>query len=113
MGNQILRNVNSSLRLMSMICFLSNSGSCLEWYSKLPCDDSSPDSYSVDSMESCSDDDDMALIQGSGTLAGVSCLFVPQNFVLVEFQIRDAVNRMGEAILVQVHCLRYDRGYHQ
>ena len=55
----------------------------------------------------------MASIQGSGTWAGVSCLFVPQNFVPVEFQIRDAVNRMGETILVQVHCLRYDWGWHQ
>ena len=57
---------------------------------------------------------DMAFIQGSGPLAGVSCLFVPQNeVVLVEFQIRDAVNRMGETILAQVRCLRYDRGYRQ
>ena len=98
---------------MRMICCLSDSGSCPEWYSKLPCDDPSPDLYSVDSLEFCSNDDDMALIQGSGMLAGVSCSFVPQNFVPVEFQIRDAINRMGETILVQVRCLRYDQGYHQ
>ena len=96
-----------------MICCLSDSGSCLEWYSELPCDDCSPDSYSIDSAESCSNDDDMALIQGSGMLAVVSCSFVPQNFVPVEFWIRDAVNRMGETILAQVRCLRYDWGYRQ
>ena len=56
---------------------------------------------------------DMASIQGSGTWAGVSCSFVPQNFVPVEFQIRDAVNRMGETILAQVRCLRYDQDYRQ
>ena len=56
---------------------------------------------------------DMASIQGSGTWAGVSCSFVPQNFVPVEFQIRDAVNRMGKTILAQVRCLRYDQGYSQ
>ena len=55
----------------------------------------------------------MLLIQGSGMWAGVSCSFVPQNFALVVFRIRDAVNRMGETILVQVQCLRYDWGYHQ
>ena len=87
-GNQILRNVNSSSLLTRMICCLSDSGSCPEWYSKLPCDDPSLDLYSVDSLESCSDDDDMASIQGSGTLAGVSCSFVPQNVVPVKFQIR-------------------------
>ena len=37
----------------------------------------------------------------------------PQIVVPVEFQIRDAVNRMGVTILVQVHCLKYDRGYRQ
>ena len=37
----------------------------------------------------------------------------PRIFVLVEFRIRDAVNRMGETILAQVRCLRYDRGYRQ
>ena len=112
-GNQILRNVNSSSRLTRMICCLSDSGSCPEWYFELPCDDSSPDSYSVDCLESCSDDADMASIQGSGMLAGVSCSFVPQNFVPVEFWIRDAVNRMGETILMQVRCLRYDWDYCQ
>ena len=96
-----------------MICCLSDSGSCLEWYSELPCDDSSPDSYSINYSELCSDDVDIASIQGSGTLAGVSCSFVPQNLVLVEFWTMDAVNRMGETILVQVRCLWYDRGYHQ
>ena len=101
----MFRNVNSSSRLTRMICILSGSDSCPEWYSELPCDDSSPESYS--------EVFDMASIQGSGTWAGVSCSFVPQNFVLVEFQIRDAVNRMGETILVQVRCLRYDRGYRQ
>ena len=88
-----------------MICILSDSGSSPEWYSELPGDDSSSESYS--------DVVDMASIQGSGTLAGVSCSFVPQNFVPVEFQIRDAVNRMEETILVQVRCLRYDQGYRQ
>ena len=105
MGNWICRNVNSSSRLTRIICVLSDSGSCLEWYSELPGDDSLSESYS--------DVFDMASIQGSGTWAGVSCSFVPQNFVLVEFQIRNAVNRMGETILAQVCCLRYDRGYHQ
>ena len=95
----------SSLRLARMICVLSDSGSCLEWYSELPGDDSSSESYS--------EVFDMAAIQGSGTLAGVSCSFVPQNFVPVEFWIRDAVNKMGETILGQVCCLRYDRGYRQ
>ena len=90
---------------MRIICFLSNSGSDLEWYSESDCDDSP--------SESCSDDFDIASIQGSGTLASVSCSFVPQNFVPVEFQIRDAVNRMGETILAQVCCLRYDWGYCQ
>ena len=112
-GNRILRNVNSSSLLIRMICCLSDSGSCPEWYSELPCDDSSLDSYSVDSSEFCSNDDDMASIQGSVTLAGVSCSFVPQNFVLVEFRIKDAVNRIGETILAQVRCLRYDQGYCQ
>ena len=112
-GNQILRNVNSSSLLTRMICCLSDSGSCLEWYSKLPCDNPSPDSYSVDSSELSSNDDDMASIQGSGMLAGVSCSFLPQNFVPVEFWIRNAVNRMGETILAQVCCLRYDWGYRQ
>ena len=107
------RNVNSWSRLRSMICCLSDSGSCPEWYSELFCDDSSLDSYSVDSSESCSNDVDMTSIQGSGMMTGVSCLFVPQNFVLVESQIRDAVNRMGETILAQVCCLRCDQGYHQ
>ena len=51
------RNVNSSSQLMSMICCLSDSGSCPEWYSELPCDASSLDSYSDDSLESCSDVD--------------------------------------------------------
>ena len=102
-GNQMFRNVNSSSLLTRMICFLSNSGSMLEWYSELFCDDSS--------SELCSEDCDMASIQGSRTWAGVSCSFVPQNFVLVKFQIREAVNRMGDTILAQVHCLRYDRGY--
>ena len=102
----MFRNVNSSLRLTRIICILSGSDSCPEWYSKLSGDSSSSESYS--------DVFDMASIQGSGTWAGVSCSFVPQNvFVLVEFQIRDAINRMGETILVQVHCLRYDRGYRQ
>ena len=42
-------------------------------------------------------------------------LFVctPEYFVPVEFRIRDAVNWMGETILAQVCCLRYDRVYHQ
>ena len=72
MGNRILRNVNSSSRLTRIICVLSGSDSCLEWYSELPCDDSPSDSYS--------EVFDMASIQGSGMLAGVSCSFVPQNF---------------------------------
>ena len=101
----MFRNVNSSSQLTRIICILSGSDSCLEWYSELPCDDSSLDSYSKVF--------DIASIQGSGTLAGVSCSFVPQNFVPVEFRIRDAVNRMGETILAQVRCLRYDRGYRQ
>ena len=105
----MFRNVNSSSQLIRIICFLSDSGSSPEWYSKFPCDDSSSDAY----YKECSDAVDMASIQGSGTWAGVSYSFVPQNFVPVEFQIRDAVNRMGETILVQVCCLRYDRGYHQ
>ena len=97
--------MNSSSRLTRMICVLSDSSSCLEWYSELPGDDSLSDSDS--------EVFDMASIQGSGTWAGVSCSFVSQNFVPVEFQIRDAVNRMGETILAQVRCLRYDRGYRQ
>ena len=101
----MFRNVNSSSRLIRIICFRSDSGSCPEWYSKLPGDDSSSELYS--------EVVDIASIQGSGTLAGVSCLFVPQSFVPVEFWIRDVVNRMGETILAQVHCLRYDRGYCQ
>ena len=109
MGNRILRNVNSSSQLIRMICFLSDSGSCPEWYSELCCDDSLSDLYSKED----SDVDDMASIQGSGTLAGVSCSFVPQNIVPVKFWIGNAVNRTGETILVQVRCLRYDRGYHQ
>ena len=42
-------------------------------------------------------------------------LFVctPKCFVPNGFQIRDAVNWMGETILAQVRCLRYDRGYRQ
>ena len=64
-------------------------------------------------MESLSDVCDIASIQGSGTWAGVSCSFVPQNFVLNEFRIRNAVNRMGETVLAQVRCLMYDRGYRQ
>ena len=101
----MFRNVNSSSRLTRMICVLSGSDSCPEWYSELPCDDSFSESYS--------EVFDMASIQGSGTWAGVSCSYVPQNFVPVGFWIRDAVNRMGETILVQVRCLRYDWGYHQ
>ena len=101
----MFRNVNSSLRLTRMICVLSDSGSCPEWYSKLPGDDSLSESYS--------DVFDMASIQGSGTWAGVSCSFVPQNFVPVECWIRDAVNRLGDTIQAQVCCLRYDRGYRQ
>ena len=97
--------MNSSSFPTRIICFLSNSSSDLEWYSKSDCNDSP--------LELCSEDCDMASIQSSGTWAGVSCLFVPQNFVPVEFQIRDAVNRKGETILAQVHCLRYDRGYRQ
>ena len=88
-----------------MICILSDSGSCLEWYSELLGDDSLPESYS--------EVFDMASIQGSGMWAGVSCSFVPQNFVPVEFRIKDAVNRMGKTILAQVRCLRYDQGYCQ
>ena len=57
MGNQILRNMNSSLRLTRMICCLADSGSCLEWYSELPCDVSVPDLYSNDSSEFSSGDD--------------------------------------------------------
>ena len=101
----MFRNVNSSSQLTRMICVLSGSDSCPEWYSKFPCDDSPSESYS--------EVFDMASIQGSGTWAGVSCSFVPQNFVPVEFWIRDAVNIMGETILAQVRCLRYDRGYCQ
>ena len=84
MGNQMFRNMNSSLWLTRIICILSGSDSCPEWYSELPCDDSLSDSYSKVF--------DMASIQGSRTWAGVSCSFVPLNFVLVEFWIRDAVN---------------------
>ena len=105
MGKWIFRNVNSSSWLTRIICVLSGSDSCPELYSKLPCDDSSSESYS--------EVFDMASIQGSGMWVGVSCLFVPQNIVLVGFRIKDAVNRMGETILAQVCCLRYDRGYHQ
>ena len=83
------RNVNSSSWLTSMICCLSNSGSWPEWYSELPCDDSLPDSYSIDCLESCSNGGcDMASIQGSGTLAGVSCSFVLR-FNLVKVEIRE------------------------
>ena len=105
----MFRNVNSSSQLIRIICFCSNSGSCLEWYSELPCDDSLLDSYSEVSLEFCSDDD-MASIQGSGTLA--VCLY-PRIFVLVEFWIRNAVNGMGETILAQVCCLRCDQGHCQ
>ena len=104
-GNRILRNVNSLLEKTRIICFLSDSSSDPEWYSKFDCNDSSSETWSED----C----DMASNQGSGKWAGVSGLFVPLIFVLVEFQIRDAVNRKGETILAQVHCLRYDQGYHQ
>ena len=98
--------MKSSLRLTRIICVLSDSSSCPEWYSELSGDDSSSESYS--------DVLDMASVQGSGMWAGVSCSFVPQNvFGPVEFWIRNAVNRMGETILVQVHCLRYDQGYCQ
>ena len=78
----MFRNMNSSSRLTRTICVLSGSDSCPEWYSELSCDDSSPELYSKVF--------DMASIQGSGTWTGVSCSFVPQNFVLVEFRIRDA-----------------------
>ena len=71
MGNRIFRNVNSSLRLTRIICVLSGSDSSPEWYSEVPCDDSSLDSYS--------EVFDIASIQGSGTWTGVSCLFVPPN----------------------------------
>ena len=37
----------------------------------------------------------------------------PRIFVPVESRIRYAVNRMGETILVQVRCLRFDRDYQQ
>ena len=97
--------MNSSSFPTRIICFLSDSGSDPEWYSESDCDDSP--------LEFCSKDCDMASSQGSGMWAGVSCLFVPLIVVLVEFQIRDAVNRMGETILVQGCCLRYDQGYHQ
>ena len=101
----MFRNVNSSSRLTRIICILSGSDSCPEWYSKLDGDGSSSESYF--------DVFDMASIQGSGTWAGVSCSFVPQNFVPVVFWIKDAVNRMGKTILAQVRCLRYDQGYCQ
>ena len=102
----MFKNVNSSSRLTRMICILSGSDSCPEWYSELPdCD--------VSTLESYSEVFDMASIQGSGTWTGVSCSFVPLNFVPVEFRIRNAVNRMGETILAQVRCLRYDQGDHQ
>ena len=101
----MFRNVNSSSWLTRIICVLSGSDSSPEWYSELSRDDSASDSYSKVF--------DMASIQGSGMWAVVSCSFVPQNFVPVEFRIRDAVNRMGETILVQVRCLRYDQGYRQ
>ena len=84
MGKRILRNVNSSSRLTRIICVLSGSGSSPEWYSEVPGDDSSSESYS--------EVFDMASIQGSGTWAGVSCSFVPRIFVPVGFRIRDAVN---------------------
>ena len=71
-GNRMFRNVNSFSQLTRIICILSGSDSCPEWYSELPCDDSSSDSYS--------EVFDMASIQGSGTWTGVSCSFVPPNF---------------------------------
>ena len=101
----MFRNENSSSRLTRMICVLSDSSSCPEWYSEFPGDDSFSESYS--------DVFDMASIQGSETWAGVSCSFVPQNFVPVGFRIRNVLNRMGKTILAQVHCLRYDQGYRQ
>ena len=42
----MFRKVNSSSRLTRIICVLSGSDSCPEWYSELPCDDSASDSYS-------------------------------------------------------------------
>ena len=88
-----------------MICFFFNSDPDSEWYSVSFSDDSSSKLFS--------EDFDMASFQGSGMVTGDSCSFVPLKYVLVGFQIRIAVNRMGETILAQVCCLRYDRGYRQ
>ena len=65
--------MNSASRLTRIICILSGSDSSPEWYSEVPFDDVSPDSYS--------EVFDIASIQGSGTWTGVSCLFVPLNFM--------------------------------
>ena len=83
MGNRILRNVNSSSLLIRMICFLSDSGSCLEWYSELPCDDSSPDSYSVDSSDFCSNDDDSRVFDQVWRYRSVLCLKTIPNVKLL------------------------------
>ena len=50
-------------------------------------------------------------VQERGQVSAVH--LYPRIFVPVKFRIEDAVNRMGETILAQVRCLRYDRGHHQ
>ena len=89
-----------------MICVLSFSGSSPERYSELPDCDHSP-------SESYSEVFDMLLFRVQARWQVSAARLYPRIFVPVEFQIRDAVNRMGETILVQVRCLRYDRGYRQ
>ena len=76
-----------------------------EWYSVF-CDDSL-------SSESCSGICDMLLDQGSGTLAGVSCSFDYPWILFREDSGLEPVNSVGETILAQVHCLRFDWGYRQ
>ena len=82
--NQILRNVNSSSGLTKMICFLSNSDHDSEWYS-ISCDDWS-------SSELCSKMCDMLLFRVQERWQVSAARLYPRIFVLVEFQIRDAVN---------------------
>ena len=106
-GNWTLRNVNSSSGLTRMICFLSNSCSCSEWYSESSCDDLLLESYSMDPdlvPELFSMMSDMLLfrVQEQRQVSAAHLDFVP-----VEFRIRDAVNWMGKTILAQVHCLRF------
>ena len=104
-GNRICRNVNFSLQLTRIICFLSDSSSCPEWYSELPGDDSFSESYS--------EVFDMLLFRVQECWQVSAARLYPRIFVPLIFRIRDAVNWMGETILAQVRCLRYDRGYRQ